>query len=224
MTLEEQAQSRLDVLIAKGTLVQTSFSRPSPYDGGSPVVDPGKFAEWRSQTLTFLRGFLPSDHTYVDSFDKQAAKATLGQVQAGLGILQGMREDVVGEHLTELRVLVSAEVFSELMDMARHLLENGYVSPAASLCGAVLEDGLRRIATRAGVRVRESDDLNTLNQSCMGKGVYSAIDRSRIQVWIVVRNKADHGKWDEVSERDVDDMLTGVSRFIDDHLKSAEKV
>ena len=103
--------------------------------------------------------------------------------------------------------------------MAEYLLENGYKNPAASLCGAVLEDGLRKIAIKEGIKVKSSDDLNSLNDKCANGEVYNRLMQKKIKVWIDIRNKADHGQFNEYSEKDVNEMLKGVMDFLSVYLK-----
>lgn len=129
-----------------------------------------------------------------------------------------MGEDLEDGFLTDVRTLVSAEVFTDFLAMVEHLLDHGYKDPAASLCGAVLEEGLRRIATNRGVNLRKRDDLSALNQKLPAKGVYTRLVQKRLAVWTDVRNAAVHGKFAEYSKADVADMLAGVSSFLAQHL------
>jgi hypothetical protein len=61
-------------------------------------------------------------------------------------------------------------VFSDFLDMAGHLLEGGYYHAAASLIGAVVEDGLRRIAAASSVAVATRDDINSRTASYGRRG------------------------------------------------------
>ena len=137
----------------------------------------------------------------------------------GQEILTAVKEDILGGYLTDIKTLISAEVFSDFLEMAEHLLENGYKDPAASLCGAVLEDGLRKIATKKGIKVKSSDDLNSLNDKCANGGVYNRLMQKKIKVWIDIRNKAAHGKFNAYTEEDVQEMLKGVRDFLASYLK-----
>jgi hypothetical protein len=47
---------------------------------------------------------------------------------------------------TDLRNLVTAEAFGDLLESAMHLLEEQYHIPAIALAGAVLESSLRALA------------------------------------------------------------------------------
>ena len=93
--------------------------------------------------LSFLTKLLGADHVYVASFE-EIERGYVSSVKAGIGILKAVREDLEDGFLTDVQTLVSAEVFSDFLAMAGHLLEREYKDPAASLCGAVLEQGLRK--------------------------------------------------------------------------------
>lgn len=76
--------------------------------------------------------------------------------------------------------LIEAEVFSDFLEMAQHLLDSGYKDPAASLAGAVLEDGLRRVGSAASVPFKKSDGLNVLNTALAKAGVYNRLAQSKV--------------------------------------------
>lgn len=86
------------------------------------------------------------------------------------------------------------------------------------LAGAVLEDGLRRVAERSEVKVRTRDDLSALNQKCADAGLYNRLVQRKIQVWIDVRNRADHAEFHQYTTADVADMLRGVRDFLGERL------
>ena len=71
--------------------------------------------------MAFLNSLLPGDHTYVRSFENQVTKAQPGHVRQGLGILRAVDEDLAAGYFTAIRALVSAEVFTDFLDMAQHL-------------------------------------------------------------------------------------------------------
>jgi hypothetical protein len=203
--VEARLVQRIDNLIAK-----------APTTG---MVMSGPFAEWKAQSLNLLRGNLGAEHVYSESFQSETTVADAIEVRAGVGVLRALREDLIEGNLTDLRTLISAEVFGDFLDMAQHLLENHYKDAAAAVCGAVLEDGLRRIAAKASVPVKRGDDLGSLSQKLMAKGTYSSLVQKRLQVWIAVRNSADHAKWAEYSEQDVLDMHKGVTDFLAEQLR-----
>ena len=53
--------------------------------------------------------------------------------------------------LSDLRELVTAEAFGDLLEAAEHLFEEAHVLPAVAVAGAVLESNLRAFAGSNGV-------------------------------------------------------------------------
>ena len=65
-----------------------------------------------------------------------------------------------------LEEYVSAAIYSDFLGMAESLLaqqQAELVDIAAFLAGAVLENGLKRIATNRAIKLKDSDDIPTLN-------------------------------------------------------------
>ncbi len=218
MDTAQRSQVRIERLLAKGGAVLETDSPNPPGVIGFPTLDHGIFTEWRAQSLSLLTNLLGAEHVYVTNFEREVDQGFTSSVKAGIGILKAVLQDIEDGSLTDVRTLVSAEVFTDFLDMAGHLLEHGYKDPAASLCGAVFEEGLRRIATKNRVNVRKRDDLSILNQKLATKGVYTRLVQKRLAVWTDVRNAADHGRFSEYSEADVADMHKGVSSLLAQHL------
>ena len=136
-----------------------------------------------------------------------------------MAILRAAEEDIEGGYLQKVETLVSAEVFSDFLEMAKHLLDNGYKDPAASLIGAVLEDGLRRICSNNNITVKSDDNISSLNQKLAQNHVYNPLQQRQIQVWNKLRDYADHGHFDEYKSENVKNMLEGVRNFLLNYLK-----
>jgi hypothetical protein len=65
------------------------------------------------------------------------------------GIVAALRSDVEGEYLQSIfSELIHANLFSDTLSMAEHLLNEGYKEAAAALIGGVLEEHLRKLATK----------------------------------------------------------------------------
>lgn len=212
--VDEKLTARLDDLITKADQVLATHKPNPPNYIGFTTLNSGAFAEWQTQSLSFLINLLGASHVYVESFRERVEHGHRSDVGVGKGILQAVREDLSLGYLAEVRALVAAEVFSDFLEMADHLLDAGYHDPAASLSGAVLENGLRQIAAKHGVTVKARDDLSSLNSKCAAAGVYNRLVQKKAQVWIGVRNHADHGEFSEYQESDVRDMLAGVRDFL----------
>ena len=209
--------TRVDALVAKAEQVLATHRQPPPGHLTSNTLDAGAFSEWQTQSLWFLTSVLGAEHVYSARFAAEVTMRSGSDVRTGTGILRAVREDLAAGYLMRVESLVAAEVFSGFAEMAAHLLEAGYKDPAASLVGAVLENGLGRIAAGAGITVRSRDDLSSFNQKCADAGIYTRLVQKKIQVWTDIRNYADHGQFDAYAVSDVQEMLHGVTAFLADH-------
>ena len=74
------------------------------------------------------------------------------------------------------------------------------------------------MAKSKGIQVRESDNLQSLNQKVADQEAYSRLTQKKVSVWIDVRNSADHGHFEKVDDQDVKDLIRGAQSFLADFL------
>ena len=216
MKLDERVRERLAALIKKGEAVRATSRPPPPgYILHPNFVDGPQYSEWRTQVLACLTDVFRSGHVYTASFQSGVkGERYTPFVDAGLGILRAALDDVEQGYIQTLREMAAAEVFSDFLDQADHLLENGYVAPAASLAGAILESGLGSLAERNDIPVKPRDDLSALNNKLRDKNVYNRLRYSEVSVWIELRNRAVHKDFKDLPESKVADMIRGVRSFL----------
>jgi len=207
---------RLDSLISVGEKVLGTLRPRSSYVG--LWADEGIFRQWRTSCLAFLNA-LPSEYIYRGEFENCCTRGYEDDVKKGVAVLRAAKDDVEGGYLQKVETLVSASIFSDFLEMAKHLLDNGYKDPAASLIGAVLEDGLRRMCVSNTLPVKSGDNISSLNQKLADKDVYNRLQQREIEAWNKLRDYADHGHFDEYNIEKVNDMLDSVRKFLADYLK-----
>ncbi|HEU0144201.1 MAG TPA: hypothetical protein VFQ47_05410 [Nitrososphaera sp.] len=195
MNIQQEILDRLDSLIDKGNKVLGTHRPNPPNVIGFPTLNAEAFSEWQTQSLSYLINILGQEHIYVQKFKDKVQKGYTGSVGAGLGILRAVREDIEGGYLKRIEALVSADIFTDFLEMAEHLLEQGYKDPSASLIGAVLEDGLRKICVNHSITVKSQEDISSLNKKLADTQIYNRLMQKKVQVWNDIRNNADHGKF-----------------------------
>jgi len=99
--------------------------------------------------------------------------------------------------------------------MAEHLISQGYKDASASLAGAVLEDGLRKICANNGIKLKSTEDISSLNQKLADASVYNRLTQKKVQVWNDIRNNADHGHFEGYTKDDVEEMIKGIKDFLE---------
>lgn len=208
---------RVERLIKKGEGVLSTRRSPPPNVIGPDRVDRERFAEWQAQTMHLLTGLLGDQAAYVRQFAGVRGPSA-GDVSLGIGVLRAVREDAEYGHLVDIRSLVAGEVFGDFLEMANHLLEQGYHVPAASLAGAVLEDGLQRVAAARNVEVKPLDGAGAIASKLVQAGDHSALEQRQLALAIEVRNNADHGRFELLDSDGVREMLRLVERYLAAHL------
>jgi hypothetical protein len=132
------------------------------------------------------------------------------------------------------RLAIAHEIEGDLLDIAQvqtQAAENNkdpnqkqlQLAIAAFLAGASLEDALRRLCDSNNIaydvqRTTISKLQSALFQPSKQIEVISSSENKQITAWGDTRNKADHGKFGEISYAEVLAMVIGVRAFIDKHL------
>lgn len=211
---ESHTIDRLNQLIEAGEKVVATRIGSPPEVIAPASVDPGTFQQWRTSSLSFLTATMGTQGIHLIEFVSRCEHPYLNDAIAGLAILKAAKDDIEGGYLKKARTLAFADVFENFLDMADHLIQAGYKDPAASLIGAVLENGLRKLAEDNGIDVRTGNDISSLNQKLAGQEVYSRIIQGEIQTQKRIRNAADHGQFEEYDIDQVTRMKEFVSGFL----------
>ena len=138
------------------------------------------------------------------------------------------------DKLTNPRLVIAHEIEGDLLDIAQSQLELAestqdiaqkkvYLAIAGFLGGATLEDVLRRLCDAQGIvydtqHASISKLQSVLFQPAKQSEVISSSENKQITAWGDTRNKADHGKFSDVTYAEVLSMVIGVRAFIDKHL------
>ena len=184
-------------------------------------VDRETFFQWKNSSENLIVKISSTDSSYYKDFYDyvkndfdQYCDHNLHQLIAGIGILRSVKEDLEQGFLEKVQDLVVAEVFTDFLDQAEHLLKNGYKDPAASLAGAVLEDGLKKIAKKNDIPVKKRDTIDSLNQKLSQQQLYNTLKKSSVNIWREIRNSVAHGKFNDYKESDVKAMIDGIRNFL----------
>lgn len=215
----EKLVERANQLLTKAqNVASTRFNDSSENVIAPDEVNSPLFHEWKNNTQNFILLVCGESSPYYKNFIEGVKSSRPSDVDHGIGILKALKEDLELGYLTRVRDLVSAEIFTDFIEMAQHLLDNNYKDSTASLVGAVLENGLRQIAQKHTIEVKSGDDIGSLNTKLADKEVYNRLVQKQIQAWKAIRDSADHGKFNDYKSEDAKSMLEGVQRFLTEQL------
>lgn len=139
-----------------------------------------------------------------------------------IGIISALKSDLQKDYLKSFSDIIQSEVFSDYLEMAEHLLSEGYKDPSAVLIGSTLEVHLRELCTSnsIGIELRNSKGklapkkADLMNSDLAKAGVYSLAYQKQIVAWLGIRNSAAHGKYLDYTTAEVSLMLQGIRQFI----------
>jgi hypothetical protein len=179
-------------------------------------------AAFRAATLSFIQRFFGATHPHFGQFRERTRGNLLVEVEQGMAILRAIRSEIAGGWFFTVRALVTAELFSDFLDMAARLLENGHKDAAAVIAGSVLEEHLRQLCLKNGIPIEETRgdrvgprEADWLNPELARAKVYGKLDEKLVAAWLDLRNNAAHGKYQSYDSERVANFLSGVTEFLD---------
>ena len=226
--MQPNVLKEVDALIAIAEKLSIDASRANDILGHERVQELLSVVARGGQVISKLYG---SDSHFFETFQKAVRIPALNAMHSNhyrhvsdvVGILKGVKSDLESGMLANFKNLARAEVFADFLEMAEHLLGEGYKDAAAVLLGAVLEDSLRKIADSNGITVigpkGKPMTLDPLNNAVCKHGVYGPLVMKQITSWANLRNDAAHGHFTKYDAVEVKHMLQFVQKFCSDHLQ-----
>ena len=138
-----------------------------------------------------------------------------------VGIVRALRDDVANGFLINIKEFVHGEMFSDFLDMADYLVNQGFKDAAAVMRVELLEAHLRQLCIKntIDIEILMGTDIRPkraeqLNADLAKKKVYGILEQKQITAWLDLRNKATHAKYGEYTREHVSLMLLGIRNFI----------
>ena len=190
-----------------------------------------EFFEAASLAQTVLHDTVGGNHPLMGAIQSALEKSDWQRaVAAARGVVTLFDHDA----LTNPRLAIAHEIEADLLDIAQSQLQGAETTQlqgqkqvqlalASFLTGAALEDALRRLCIARGIvfdsqRTSIAKLQTVLYQPSKQIEVISASENKQITAWGDSRNKADHGKFGELTHSEVLSMVVGVRAFLDRHL------
>ncbi|MGM9478846.1 hypothetical protein ACS5PU_20650 [Pedobacter sp. GSP4] len=216
MKLEQIGERVKELIVLADRTLATKYRL---YD--SEYVSSEAFSEFRAASLSFLQSVFGIDHPFYKEFNHDVRDINPYMTEQGRGILKAIKGQIDGGWLFTVKSLVSAEIFTDFLEMAEYLLEEGYKDPSAVMIGSVMEEHLRQLCDRHKISVtvekggkQVPKKADTLNAELCAQDAYNKLDQKSITSWMDLRNKAAHGKYDDYTKEQVNLMYQGVVNFI----------
>jgi len=181
----------------------------SKYDDLSDLHDRSVLTEVKTVVAATIDRLAPPNSPY---------RTAMGEILPNrVGALRALRRDYDSGYLATVQNLVRAEVFVDFLEMAEHLMQQGYKDPAAVLIGSVLEEHLRTLCAARGIPCQvagKPKKADSMNAELAVAAVYNKLDQKNVTAWLDLRNKAAHGHYGQYTAEQVSTTLVGVQEFM----------
>jgi len=194
----------------------------SEYEDASDVLKHGDVFRIRTRAIAMIERVTGKGSEYYEQAMQATGDAkyyTPHQIlQLIIGILKALVSDIESGYMKSLTDIVHAELFSDYLEMAQHLIEKGFKDAAAVIAGSTLEAHMKQLAGKFGIDVEDgngrSKSANTINAELKKAGAYNKLDEKNVTAWLDLRNKAAHGDYESYSDEEVRLLLENIRSFI----------
>lgn len=218
MQRDDRVIAQLDELIQEFS----SLRKRSQYDDISDLPE-GEVVRFVTRARAAIHRVAGKPSVYVDQCEEIMKHGGYSGYLACqlVGVLDSLRADVSLGYLRSQRELLHGELFADFLEMAQHLLDEGYKDAAAVIAGSALEAHLRQLCQKASIPTEIKSGsgaapkkADRLNADLAGGDVYSKLDQKNVTAWLDLRNKAAHGLCDQYSAGQVALLVSSVRDFI----------
>lgn len=214
MATPKLSKDRDEVLLKFKELIDKANAACEAYRQSDDGTLPGDmYFELRVSSINLLTRLASEDSIYVQELKKMNPNAFSMK-----GVLEAARADYLQGFMTDHRLLISAEVFSDLLVQAEVLLDHDYKDAAAVIIRAVLENGIRRLCEAHKIEAGKRDTIQQLNEKLYKEHAYSALVHKEIIAKVEIGNCAAHGRFDQYKKDDVAAFLEFALRFLAQYL------
>jgi hypothetical protein len=155
----EEIILKFDELIKKANDACKAF-----HNSGDGTLPGDSYFELKVSSINLLSRLSSDENVYVEELKKMKPNAF-----AIKGVLEAARVDYLQGFIADHKLLVSAEVFSDLLVQAEILLDHDYKDAAAVIIRAVLEDGIRKLCQAHNIETGKRDTIQQLNEKLYKK-------------------------------------------------------
>jgi hypothetical protein len=181
------------------------------------------YYELYERSKTILNQICPDDQIFITKVESPSSE----NIERLIGKLRAAQLDL-NDGILSLEHQIQGKIAIDMMRQAEELLTEGKTEnlghiPAAVLAGAVLEHFLRSLCSRQSPPIRLNLDngnfkmLATMVNDLEKLGLYNAVEKKQLKVWVEIRNAAAHGQFGAFTSEQVLEMIEGVKRFIEAH-------
>ena len=181
-------------------------------------LDPSRYQEWATNVLNLLENSLGTNSPHTRNFQKlyDNYRGWKDDLPNAVGVFRAAKEDYEGGYIFNRERILSGEIISDFVALAKMALQEGNKDVSAVLASAALEDTLKRYA-RENSLVVDDKDMQEVVGALKSKGLVSGAQKSLLDTMPKLRNYAMHANWDKLTNSDVGSIIGFIEQFLLSH-------
>ena len=221
-SLQEASVARLKKLIS-----DYDTARTNTYSFGSRDLAGGEVQQFITRCVAAIyqiAGHSPVHLGHAKGITQSTDSAREWKLEMLMGIVEALLVDLEDGFITSHATLIRGELFDDLLEMATHLLEEGYKDAAAVISGAALEVHLKKLCENRSIAMEQERNgkvqpisADRLNAKLAKSEAYNKLDQKSVTAWLGLRNNAAHGNYQEYDRAQVTLTIDSVRNFIARH-------
>lgn len=140
-------------------------------------------------------------------------RAAIPQFQQQLNIVKSIQRRFESS-LFDIQQLVQANLFNSEVDVAKELLENGFLRAAGAVAGVAIEKHLKQVCSNHKVKVKKKNPHISDYNDILKNGIIDTPNWRFIQRLADIRNLCVHKKDREPTKDEVDELIKGTEKLI----------
>lgn len=222
-SLQKASVARLKRLIS-----DYDDAKSSPYSFDSRKLTDGEIQQYITRSIAAI--YQIAGHSSVHCVQASGIiKSTVipspaKKLEMLVGIIKALLVDLEDGFITSHATLIRGELFDDFLEMATHLIEEGYKDAAAVISGTALEVHLKKLCENRDIAVEQERNgsiqpikADRLNAELAKSEAYNKLDQKSITAWLGLRNNAAHGNYKEYDKAQVTLTIDSVRNFIARH-------
>jgi len=189
---------------------------------GEEYADPFLHLKFITSSLYFVSTTIGEDNAFYKAIFSSQYGLVEESIKRQVALLEALHSELSDMWYWSAQGLASAEMFSNMLEEAQHLLDKGFTLPATVLGGCVIETHIKNLCKKNSIKTdikKENGDTtpkktSALNQELYSIGVYNLNNSKEVTNYLGLRNSAAHGKSNEIDKEQVALMLQGISAFV----------
>ena len=215
-----EALKRIDSVIKYVRDEVVSLKKLKPSDSSAPfTINKGDAAQLSVRLKQTILDMAPRGSAYWDyasSFSDTFVGTSVPQLY---GALLSLREDYANDFLNSFNETLDAEIFTDILEQAEHLLSLNHFRASAVVAGVALESHLRKLAEKNSIPITTNEGkyikADSLNGELRKKEIIDSTLNKSITSWLGLRNDAAHPDKKEINEGLLEPMIAGIRVFIE---------